>query len=468
MKYVALAVLSALVLAAALFLRTDRQLGVKRISYSFYKDELYDDFYRQSGADFQARWNREHPDDPIEVRYDPIGGDYGLKINAEIVAGTVQDIFFTWDFNTYVRRNTLLDLTPYVEKYHAQAQLGRIYPELIRAHTLNGHLYGLPNNLNTDVLYYNRTLFDREKMPYPTADWDWNDMLAAARRLTKRDAEDRLVQSGLTPCDFWKWIIWNRGRFWSPEGTRCIVNSPESLEALRFLHDLQYRYRVCPTLSEMRDTAGNISFENNYTAMMVGGRWWTVHMKNLSHVNWAVAPMPRSFRGRRLCDMGCNSIAVSAQTKYPDIVFQLLLFMTTPEQIKYLVDVGDSIPIHRGPEENAYFLNDPTRPKGENAAYFVGMDDVVVDLDTNLYSPLFPRGALDSALLQFNTAFVEADADVPKLLKDLQDGLNAACAEQTAPPAKPSIPAFALALGVSAGALGGAIAWQVSSSRQAA
>jgi len=167
MKYAALTVLLGIVLAGALFLRTDRHLGVKRISYSFYKDELYDDFYRQAGVDFQAQWNREHPDDPIEVRYEPIGGDYGLKINAEIVAGTVQDIFFTWDFNTYVRRGTLLDLTPYVEKYHAQPQLDKIYPELIKAHTVNGRLYGLPNNLNTDVLYYNRALFDREKMPYP-------------------------------------------------------------------------------------------------------------------------------------------------------------------------------------------------------------------------------------------------------------------------------------------------------------
>ena len=71
MKYAALAVLLVLVVTAALFLRTDRDLGVKRISYSFYKDELYDGFYRRAGVDFQAKWNREHPDDPIEVRYDP-------------------------------------------------------------------------------------------------------------------------------------------------------------------------------------------------------------------------------------------------------------------------------------------------------------------------------------------------------------------------------------------------------------
>ena len=90
----------------------------------------------------------------------------------------------------------------------------------------------------------------------------------------------------------------------------------------------------------MRDTNAEVSFINNDTAMMIGGRWWTLHFKNLSHVNWRVAPLGRSFRGRHLCVMGGNTFAISAQTKYPDIAFQLLLFLTTPEQIKHLVDNG--------------------------------------------------------------------------------------------------------------------------------
>ncbi len=57
-----------------------------------YKWIIYDGLYSQAGAEFQAKWNREHPDDPIEVRYDPIGEDaYSQKISAEIVAGTVQE-----------------------------------------------------------------------------------------------------------------------------------------------------------------------------------------------------------------------------------------------------------------------------------------------------------------------------------------------------------------------------------------
>ena len=40
-----------------------------------YKWIIYDGLYSQAAAEFQAKWNREHPDDPIEVRYDAIGED---------------------------------------------------------------------------------------------------------------------------------------------------------------------------------------------------------------------------------------------------------------------------------------------------------------------------------------------------------------------------------------------------------
>ena len=200
---------------------------------------------------------------------------------------------------------------------------------------------------------------------------------------------------------------------------------------------------------------------------MIGDRTWTAHFKELYHVNWRIAPLGRSFQGRHLCMMEGNTFVINAKTKYPDIAFQFLLFLTSPEQIKRIVDIGESIPIHYGPKENAYFLNDPRRPKGENAAYFTGMDDAVVAMDADLHNPAFSSAELDLALLRFETDFVQPDADVPKLLKGLEDNLNAIYAERTAPPVKPSIPAFALALGLGACVVGGAIAWQVRSGKRA-
>ena len=51
--------------------------------------------------------------------------------------------------------------------------------------------------------------------------------------------------------------------------------------------------------------------------------------------------------------------------------------------------------------------------------------------------------------------------------RGLEDNLNAIYAERTAPPVEPSIPAFALALGLAACGAGGVIAWQVRSAQRA-
>jgi len=460
MKYFTLSFLALLVLFIALFVRTEGAMPVRRIRYTMYKYELYDVFRRKAGQDFEKEWNEAHPDNPISVRYEPIAGSsYNVKLNAEAVAGTLQDIFIVPDFLEYVRRGVLLDLTPYVEKYHAWDYLRQIYPALLNFHIVDGKLYGVPYNLNTSVLYYNRTLFDREGLAYPTEDWTWKELLEAAQRLTKRDARGRLIQAGLVSQFIRFWALWNGARFWNENGTRSVINSRAALEAFRFYHDLMFKYRVAPTPSELRDISGDVLFQNNRAAMLVGERWWTAIFKKLSDVDWAVAPLPRSFAGRRPAYMTFISLGVYAKTRSPDVAFQFLLRLIAPEQVKKLIDVGDSIPIRYSPEANAAFLADPTRPKGENAAYLAGMDDPIVYFGRETFSPYVPIEEQLHVMRHFEESMAREDVDIEAELAKLQRQLNELYAERTAPPKKPSLLAFVLVLTGVVGALVLAIGW---------
>jgi len=455
MKYFAAGFIVLLALFVAVFVRTEAGMGKRRLTYTMYKYELYDVFRRQSGRDFERKWNEAHPDDPISVRYEPIAGaSYNVKLNAEAVAGTLQDVFIVPDFQEYVRRGVLLDLTPYVEKHNARPYLSEIYPALIDYHTIDGKFYGLPYNLNTRVLFYNRTLFDRDGMAYPTADWTWDDLLAAANKLTKRDARGRLIQAGLVPDQAKFWVLWNGGRYWNEDGTRSVINSPAALEAFRFYHDLQFKYRVCPTPSELRDVSGDVMFQNNRAAMLVGDRWWTSVFKNLGDVNWAVAPLPKSPAGRRPAYMAFISLGVNARTRHPDVAFSFLLHLTQPEQVKFLVDVGDSIPIRHGREANAEFLAEPGRPPGENEAYLMGMDDPIIYWGPETYSRHLPIEEQNNAIRRFDEDLGRPGADVEALVARLEAELNKLYAERTAPPRPPSIPLFLAVVGGMVAAVG--------------
>jgi multiple sugar transport system substrate-binding protein len=41
--------------------------------------------------------------------------------------------------------------------------------------------------VDTIALWYNRALFDQAGVAYPTDDWTWEDLYAAAKKITKAD-----------------------------------------------------------------------------------------------------------------------------------------------------------------------------------------------------------------------------------------------------------------------------------------
>jgi len=56
-----------------------------------------------------------------------------------------------------------------------------------------GQLYGLPSGFSSQVLFYNKTLFDKFNIPYPTDSMTWNEVIQLARQFpTDGEKEDRI------------------------------------------------------------------------------------------------------------------------------------------------------------------------------------------------------------------------------------------------------------------------------------
>lgn len=53
----------------------------------------------------------------------------------------------------------------------------------------NGKLYGLSTDFNSQVLYYNKDLFDRSNVTYPQAGMSWEEILQLAQRFNQEGAE---------------------------------------------------------------------------------------------------------------------------------------------------------------------------------------------------------------------------------------------------------------------------------------
>ncbi|MDH7515853.1 MAG: extracellular solute-binding protein [Bacteroidota bacterium] len=124
----------------------------------------------------------------IRLALNPFSGDE--KLLAMISAGNEPDIFYaaTALRDRLAAEGKLLDLRtvsagdPFVERLTQAARSDGI--------SLDGGWYGCPNWVFTCGVYYNRALFARAGIPMPDSSWTWDDMVAAARALTKDEDGD--------------------------------------------------------------------------------------------------------------------------------------------------------------------------------------------------------------------------------------------------------------------------------------
>jgi len=257
-----------------------------------------------------ALFNRLHPG--YELRLDP--GNTGMeKVIVQSLAGVGPDLFDCYDaysLAAYVRSGVAWDITDQLAKAGIDVHRD-VWPAVLPLITRDGRVYGYPTNAAVNAIWINKDLFDRAGVPYPTGTWTWQQFLPVARRLTLRDERGRVRQFGLF-CDWYNWpqfvMQWG-GRIYTPDGTRCVLDSPQAVEGIQFLHDLMYKYRVMPSPVEEATIAtqggwgsGTISFfAGGKGAMALGGRWWLCSMRSYERLRLGVVECPygkiRVFRG---------------------------------------------------------------------------------------------------------------------------------------------------------------------------
>ncbi|NOY81564.1 MAG: extracellular solute-binding protein [Kiritimatiellaeota bacterium] len=237
-----------------------------------------------------ALFNRLHPD--YLLRLDP--GNTGMeKVIVQSLAGVGPDLFDCYDgyqLSAYVRSGIAWDVTDALKK--AGIDVTRdVWPAVFPNILHEGRVYGFPTNVAVNAIWFNKDIFDAAGIPYPTGTMTWQQFLPLAQKLTVRDKNGRAKRFGLL-ADWWNWkqfvLQWG-GRMFTPDGTKCIIDSPEAIAGVQFFHDLIYRYRVMPSPVEeaaMATTGGWGSgaihfFGGGKGAMALGGRWWLCTLRNV-------------------------------------------------------------------------------------------------------------------------------------------------------------------------------------------
>lgn len=282
-----------------------------------------------------------NPDIDVNLVWVP-ASQYPTKLKTLIAAGQTPDLFNCGDVLVAYLLPFLSDLSPYFERDAKEIDLPDIYPDVLRACQWNGRYYYVPRWFNTSLLYYNRAIFDAAHEPYPNANWTWDDYIAAAERLTKRDAKGNVEIWGSNIVTGWwgEWLLLVRqcgGEIFDKDMTHCLLDQPEAIRGFQFYTDKVHRQKVSPPPGFAPDQG----FASGKIAMELGGHTgnWTL-FNQINGLNWDIQILPRGPVTRSGGEISMEAIGMSKDSPEKEACWRYLKFMMSRTSVREHVDAG--------------------------------------------------------------------------------------------------------------------------------
>jgi multiple sugar transport system substrate-binding protein len=315
-------------------------------------------------------------------------GDYGTKIGKMIADGNPPDIIeVNESVHTYSSKNQLLPLNPFIETEKLDL-VGRFGERAARSYDREGKTWALPDRNGPMVLYYNKDLFDKDGVAYPSADWKWPDFLAAAQKLTVKDG-DKTMRYGFAAGDWWPWwmafMLQNGGKVLDDAG-KPVINSPENVKAMQFYADLVHKHHVAPSKKDyeaLKVSSPDQLFAQGNAAMIMTGFWNIASLKNAPQVRWGISPL---FKNTKQATISFQSgLAITKSSTRPELAFKVLDFLTSAEGQKPIATTGQDAPANREVQDSDDFLR-PAWAIGD-----VNMDAFKLSADFAFTPPMTPE-----------------------------------------------------------------------------
>jgi multiple sugar transport system substrate-binding protein len=300
--------------------------------------------------------------------------DYADKLYTQAVAGDSPDVMFVWGNINYnlMQKGQLLQLDDYFDSGY----LEDFYPALVKAHLLDGQLFGMPKYVSTVVMAYNKDILDEAGVDHPDGTWTWDDYQAAYEATTKRDDSGNIVQWGNYVAQrFVQHYVWMNGGEWMNGeifGTQCLLDSEMALEGLKFNHDQIFgENQVAPIAGSIPEMGWYNVFSSGKVAFTESHSWTVTNYIRENDFAWDFTDLPTARDGVKAGLTFCNGYVIAKKTKEPDASVQLVEFLTSPEaeEVMALSIVGLQ-PARRSVAGNAWDVESMGAEAGYDVASF--------------------------------------------------------------------------------------------------
>ncbi|GAA3411336.1 ABC transporter substrate-binding protein [Paenibacillus hodogayensis] len=256
----------------------------------------------------------------------------GTTLPEMITSGTRFDItYHSIGFyeNFLVPNGLQYDMTDLIQS--RKIDLNRFEPTSIEAirQLSGGKMYSLPVYGNNLILYYNKSIFDKFGVPYPTGTMTWKQTADLAKRLTRQDGGVQYAGFGTNAG-----LLTRMNPLSIPNADVKVHTPTINTNDLwkRFYQTFFVDMQLSPgSLQTIPDNSGFVK-DKNVAMMAYLSSLITIWTDQLKEVDWDIAPLP-SFEDLPGSGSQINSInfGITSIAKNKEAAMEVLDYMTSDE-----------------------------------------------------------------------------------------------------------------------------------------
>ena len=279
--------------------------------------------------------------------------EYWTMLEAGAQGGSLPDVFWMHsnESERYMSNDMLLDLTDKI----AESDLidPANYPEDIWGlYTHEDKYYAVPKDVDTIALWYNKTMFDDAQLEYPTADWTWDDMFEAAKKLTKDDGSQYglALRNDNNQAGYYNMIYDNGGYVINDDRTESGWDDPKTIEAMEMVEEY-IKAGVMPSMETMSENGEDVLFQSGKVAMVLQGSWMLAAYRDNEYTaeNCDCVELPKSATtDRRVSIYNGLGWAASASGSNTDNAWKLIEYLGSEAAQKKQAELGVTMSAYTG------------------------------------------------------------------------------------------------------------------------
>lgn len=320
-----------------------------------------------------SAFEKDYPNIHVNVNWVPADGYYD-KLRVRMAGGDIPDMMriVIEEYQGFAGRGAFLDLTPYIERDKATNEFAQQWDDyidiLIDAFEYKGRMYGLPIDWNDAIIFYNEKMFDDAGIPYPGENWNNDEFLAIAKKLTKASESGRPEQYGYLNTGDWfdsiaPWVFSFGGKILSDDWSEVEINSPEGTAAIQWLGDLVREYKVSPPRTALQQMGSAQMFMTGRVAMGHYGRYMLPAFNQIKAFDFDIQHHPYGPKGTRGVPYGAATLSIGATTKHPEEAWTFAKYLSGLKGQAIMNEVGNSIPVLNSIVQTDEFKNPSCNPK---------------------------------------------------------------------------------------------------------